>query len=706
MTTRWTTRLRPEGGWSVAGTLTGAFAVLVGLLVLVSAAGALGLHATSRAHSAEVQIERLDDANTAMLQAMTDAETGVRGYRLALDAEFLEPYQVGSAAFPAAAAAAREAADDDVERALVDRQVAVAEDWLTTYAVPVAAMEPGGVVVGPEATLRHKRTFDDFLAANAALAERARASAAAAEEAETATRATSTLLIATALVLALVVVVVVHRRTHRALAAPLVAVAGVVQRLTAGERAARADPRRGASEVRLMARTVNDLADEGDRLRRERADAAASREVAVEIGRTVRDELVAGDPVGDALARLGEHLGVERAYLRPLREDRLVAVEREWHLPHLPPLPPAATAALDDAATVEAARRLYLDGGLFTVEDTAAVRGENPGTDALADRTGARAALVVPVGAAARPLGLLTLLVASGPRRWLGHEVGLAAAVAADLGRAVVLGELLGQQRLLVAQLRDLDRRKTDFLAAVSHELRTPLTSISGYVEMVRDGDAGPVSEDVDTMLAVVQRCTARLRALIEDLLTLSSIEARTFRVERSEVVVADLLARVAEQARPAADAAGLALEVRPGEDGVAVSADAAQLQRALGDLMANAVKFTPPGGRVALRAGAADGWLEVAVSDTGIGIPAAEQDAVFSRFFRASNATSGAVQGTGLGLMIARNIVEHHGGELRVVSAEGRGTTVTVRLPLAHALAPAPDERRPADQQAEVVAR
>ncbi len=696
--------LRPGRSWSVAGTLLWAFTVLVGLLVVVGAVGALGLHAAGRARESELRHQRLGDANTAMLLAMTDAETGVRGYRLAQDPAFLEPYESGRAAFPTAAAAAREAAADGAERRLVDRQVAISERWFTSYATPVAVMPPGRVVVGPEATLTHKAVFDEYRRANAALEGLALTATTSAHEREAATRTTATLLIAAALVLALALVVVVHRNVRRALADPLVGVAAVVARLTAGERDARADALEGASEVRLMARTVNDLADEGDRLRRERADAAVSREVAVEIGRTVRDQLVSGDPVGDALARLGEHLGADRAYLRPLHDDHLVAVEREWHRAHLPPLPPTATAALDDDVLVEGARQLYHHGGSFAVEDTAAVRGEDPGTDALAERTGARAVLVVPVGAAARPLGLLTLLVLAEPRRWQGHEVGLAASVAADLGRAVVLAELLAQQRELVAQLRDLDRRKTDFLAAVSHELRTPLTSISGYVELIRDGDVGEVPDDVDSMLAVVQRCATRLQVLIEDLLTLSSIEARTFRVERAEVVVADLLEQVAEAVRPAAVGAGLALEVAPGPRGLLLSADGAQVGRALHDLLSNAVKFTPSGGRVVLSAEPVEGWLELAVSDTGIGIPAAEQDAVFSRFFRASNATSAAVQGTGLGLMIARNIVEHHGGQLRVASTEGRGTTVTARLPLL----PPPGEPagRPAEARTEAVAR
>ena len=276
----------------------------------------------------------------------------------------------------------------------------------------------------------------------------------------------------------------------------------------------------------------------------------------------------------------------------------------------------------------------------------------------------------------------------------------------ADLGGAAVLAELLGQQRELVARLRDLDRRKTDFLATVSHELRTPLTSISGYVEMVRDGDAGPVSGPVDAMLAVVERCTLRLRALIEDLLTLSSIEAGSFRVDRAQVAVADVLGRVAEEVAPAAEAAGLALEVVPGPGGLSFSADGAQVQRALRCLLSNAVKFTPAGGRVELRADAVDGWLHVAVSDTGVGIPAAELDAVSTRFFRASNATRDAVPGTGLGLMIARNIVESHGGDLRVASTEGLGTTVTLRLPLAPVHEPDADEPRPAGPRVEVVAR
>lgn len=249
-----------------------------------------------------------------------------------------------------------------------------------------------------------------------------------------------------------------------------------------------------------------------------------------------------------------------------------------------------------------------------------------------------------------------------------------------------LLLETLEKEREAVERLQELDRAKSDFVSMVSHELRTPITSIVGYTEMLQDGAAGPVSLEQDRLLDAVRRNGERLIALIEDLLTLSRIEAGTFNLERTTLDLRQVVTRAREALRPmlAGRTLDVAFDVPDGT--VPVHGDAGQLERVVLNLVGNAVKFTDDGGRVRCSLGTTDGQAEVRVSDTGIGIPEEEQAALFTRFFRSSTAQERAIQGTGLGLSIVQSIVHSHGGEISVRSEHLVGTEVRVRLPLVRA--------------------
>ncbi len=238
-----------------------------------------------------------------------------------------------------------------------------------------------------------------------------------------------------------------------------------------------------------------------------------------------------------------------------------------------------------------------------------------------------------------------------------------------------------------VRRLKELDRAKDDFVATVSHELRTPITSILGYVELLLDthpDDIGLVHRD---MLETVRRNGDRLRILADDLLTLSSFESDEFSLHVTQVDLGDLVRRVEEALRPliADRRLDTTFEVPPHP--VVISGDAAHLERVLFNLLSNALKFTEDGGTIGcvLRSEAERVVLEV--SDTGIGIPAEEQEQLFTRFFRSSTAQERAIQGTGMGLAIVFSIVHRHGGDVRVVSEDRHGTTVSVELPLSSVL-------------------
>ena len=242
--------------------------------------------------------------------------------------------------------------------------------------------------------------------------------------------------------------------------------------------------------------------------------------------------------------------------------------------------------------------------------------------------------------------------------------------------------QLVKQQNRLVSELRRTDESKSDFVSTVSHELRTPLTSIVGYLEMMREGFGGDLSQQQSSMLDVVDRNSRRLLSLIEDLLTLSRIEAGTFRVEPTDVDVASLVSGVIQAMIPSANESSLSIEADVASDTGAIFGDASQLERVLLNLMSNAIKFTPEGGRVSINAFRDGDKVHIAVSDTGIGIAVEEQSRLFTRFFRSPDAQARAIQGTGLGLTIVKSIIERHGGEVMLQSAHGAGTTVNITLP------------------------
>ena len=205
--------------------------------------------------------------------------------------------------------------------------------------------------------------------------------------------------------------------------------------------------------------------------------------------------------------------------------------------------------------------------------------------------------LVCPI---ASPTGVIGAVVASRASRrpFRHHEVDVVESVAWSLGRALQNRVLQNQQNAVVERLEALDRSKSDFVASVSHELRTPLTSIAGYVEMLLDGDGGPVVDGQREMLGIIGRNTDRLQSLIEDLLTIGKIESGALWVEPSEVPVAPLLGAVEAAMAPAVAAAGLRLDVSADED-LVVEGDRGQVEQVLLNLLGNAVKFTPPGGIV-----------------------------------------------------------------------------------------------------------
>ncbi|MEU2269530.1 ATP-binding protein [Streptomyces olindensis] len=487
-------------------------------------------------------------------------------------------------------------------------------------------------------------------------------------------------------------------RTTRALTRPLQSTAATLDRLASGEHSARAQET-GPEEIRAVARSVNALADESDRLRADEAERRELSQAARETGRRIRDRLDVDYVLDAACTGMSEVLAADYVFILLAENDgSAFPVARVWSAER--GLLPEEEGRNIPTLPADVVRDHYRRGTVWLITDMPRYVSDTtpmPGAPGSFGKTGmpaenraAAAALgldsvvITPIGVGEEPIGAVAVARTSADRPWREMDIEIVESMASGIGRALHTALLYEQETSLVEKLRALDKAKSDFLSTVSHELRTPLTSIVGYIELLKDEETGPLTPPQLRMLDVVDRNANRLRALIEDLLTLSRIESGAFGSKKGPVDLCSLVVSATDAIRPAAAAASVVLETHCPSRPLVLEADSDQLDRVLMNLLSNAVKFTPEGGKVTVRAEARDGEAVLSVSDTGIGIPAAEQEKLFQRFFRASNATDAAIPGTGLGLTIVRTIVANHGGEVYVSSAEGRGTTFTARLPIA----------------------
>ncbi len=387
------------------------------------------------------------------------------------------------------------------------------------------------------------------------------------------------------------------------------------------------------------------------------------------------------------VAGFGETFGADRVWLTTFDDGRVPLINAQWHRPGLPALadsvfshPEEARAAAD--LLWSRAEPLTVDGASW--QDNT----DDAGLPAELAALGAAASVAVPMGEGSSSLGIIWIALLDSPREWSRAELGLIQHVAGNAAHGLIQSHLITSQQQVVRQLRQLDKAKTDFLATVNHELRTPLTSIMAYLDMIQENTSDPVSAEVHQMLDIVVRNTERLRLLIEDMLSVSRHGHELSPLQLTRVRLARTLEIVTAALTPLAKLQNVSIALAPDADNAELMADEVQLQQVFTNLVSNAIKFTPSGGRIDVASVSeteADGtrWSTVSVSDTGMGISEDEIAHVFTRFYRASNAMSGAVPGTGLGLAITQDIVDRHGGRIEVASELGLGTTVTVKLPL-----------------------
>jgi two-component system phosphate regulon sensor histidine kinase PhoR len=234
-----------------------------------------------------------------------------------------------------------------------------------------------------------------------------------------------------------------------------------------------------------------------------------------------------------------------------------------------------------------------------------------------------------------------------------------------------------------VTDLKRLERVRQEFVANVSHELRTPLTAIKGYVEALLDDGLGNPAQ-AGQFLRVIDRNASRMDKIVSDLLLLSELESPNWVLRKEAISIAESIHSSVEALRSLAESKRQAIQLRIPPQLPSMVGDGQKIQQVFLNLLHNAINYTPEGGQISIEARVHPQGVEVAVSDTGIGIPAEDLPRIFERFYRVDKGRSRELGGTGLGLSIVKHIVEAHGGRVSVESKPGQGSRFSLFLPKA----------------------
>jgi two-component system phosphate regulon sensor histidine kinase PhoR len=653
--------------------LIGQVVFLVGAVVFVL----VGASYQRSAIEANSRAQRLQLANLALQGSFLDALRSTRGYLLTSQDRFLQSYYTDRMDFVTGLSLARGLAWPGAVGGL-DQE---GSDALAAFQLADRARaSPSGSPRSQTLFSQASNAADRFANANArlqALLERVGGASAAASQ-----RSLGIGLVGTSIVLTvgLMIPLLAAGYILRWTIIPVLGATDAVRRLAAGDHAARAVPG-GPVEVHDLSLSIDVLADESDRLRAEQEEVSRLSALVRETAMRVREHLDAEDVVREAVAAIEQNLECDYVWVGLVSDGKLT-------LPVGNPGDLGLRLALAESVTPEYIERMdsvYQHRSSLRLQD---LRSDETGIlprrirDVMI-KLGGGSLLFTPFGIGRELLGGLTLLRTESGRPWTPAEISAVESLATDVGRGLDHARLYAQAKDLVEKLKDVDRAKSDFLAAVSHDLKAPLTSIVGYAEMLGEGDGNPLDASQQQMLGAIERNATRLRALIDDVLTMSKIELGSFETVLHPVDLAEVVSASVEDIGSTAAEKRVDLELCSLDAGLIVAGDQEQLDRVLTNLLSNAVKYTPAGGSVHVTAGRDDDQAVVTICDTGIGIPEQDQQSLFTRFFRASNAVTSSITGTGLGLAIVRTIVDNHRGEVELSSQEGEGTTVIVRLPL-----------------------
>ena len=312
------------------------------------------------------------------------------------------------------------------------------------------------------------------------------------------------------------------------------------------------------------------------------------------------------------------------------------------------------------------------------------------GLEDLIERIGLRSMMIVPIMHQGRVIGSISAHQTRFQRDWGEDDIDLLVAVAMHVGSTL-------ENARLIAELREANRLKDEFLATLSHELRTPLTAITGWAELLRESLSLEIDGDIVDGINAIRTSAASLTQLISDLLDLSRIQRSVLRIEREPFDIKPVVMNAVQMVRQLATARRLDIQLDFAERLPLVVADPQRIQQVLWNLLTNAVKFTPEGGTITVRtrhvdeaatpddngAGERLRWMVIEVEDTGEGIAPDFLPFIWDRFRQADSSATRRHGGLGIGLSLVKELVEAHGGHVEASSRSGGGTTFTVRLPL-----------------------
>jgi signal transduction histidine kinase len=290
-----------------------------------------------------------------------------------------------------------------------------------------------------------------------------------------------------------------------------------------------------------------------------------------------------------------------------------------------------------------------------------------------------RSILGVPLQARGQVIGVLEALNKTGDKIFTQDDMHTLSTLAAHAAIAIENARLVTEIQRAYEELSELDRLKSDFVAVASHELQTPLAVILGYACFLKEDVTGAASEQAD----VVLQSALRLRSLIDDMVNLRHIEAGEAELELEQLSLNELVTTITVEFASLAEARKQSVSIKLASQPPMIEADRQKLHLVLANLLSNAIKFTPEGGRiqVAVETKGNEAW--VSVRDTGIGIPPRKKERIFSHFYQVEPSLTRRFEGMGLGLSIAKGMVELHGGRIWVESVEGMGSSFTFALPL-----------------------
>jgi signal transduction histidine kinase len=249
---------------------------------------------------------------------------------------------------------------------------------------------------------------------------------------------------------------------------------------------------------------------------------------------------------------------------------------------------------------------------------------------------------------------------------------------------ALLVDSLAAENERLRQDQAKREFSNTEFISIVAHDLKGPMSSIRGYADLIRQGAAGTTTEQQDEFLATIRANVDRMAALVSDLSDISRIEAGRLSLEVTELAVARFVREVCDSLKPQIDARQQAVALDLPEDLPRVLADPSRLAQVLNQILRNATMYTPEGGRISITARAEPNRVRVSVADNGIGMAPKDREKLFTQFFRSDDRAVRVHPGWGLGLSVARRLVEAMGGEIRAESGLGKGSTFHFTLPLA----------------------